>query len=183
MAQIEQSLVWIDLEMTGLIPEHDRILEVAVVITDNNLNVIAEGPSFAVHQSDAILGMMNEWCMHQHTRSGLVEMVKKSTITEYQAEQIVLDFIKTHCQPEKAVLCGNSIYQDRSFLRHWMPAIPAYLHYRIIDVSSVKELVRRWYPASAQAWYKKPETHRALADVYASIDELKHYKNYFFVEK
>lgn len=181
MAQSERYLVWLDLEMTGLIPEKDRILEAAVVITDNYLNPVAEGPSLAIHQSEAILAQMDEWNVNQHTSSGLLELVRASKISEYEAEQKILEFIKEHCKENTAVLCGNSIYQDRAFLRQWMPAIPAYLHYRIIDVSSIKELVRRWYPENIAAYFKKTEVHRAMHDVYASIEELKHYKTHFFV--
>lgn len=181
MAQSERYLVWLDLEMTGLTPERDRILEAAVAITDNYLNPVAEGPSFVLHQSEAILGQMDDWNVKQHTKSGLLELVRASNVTEYEAEQKILDFIKEYCKENTAVLCGNSIYQDRAFLRQWMPAIPAYLHYRIIDVSSIKELVRRWYPENIAAHFKKPETHRAMQDVYTSIEELKHYKKHFFV--
>ncbi|MBT4539322.1 oligoribonuclease [Candidatus Woesearchaeota archaeon] len=172
------NLVWIDLEMTGLDPDKDQILEIAVLITDKNLNVIAEGPELVIHQSDETLANMNEWCTEHFTESGLTEESRKSTISLEQAEQQVLEFVKQHCEPETAPLCGNSIWQDRRFIAKYMKKLNEYLHYRIIDVSSIKELTMRWYP---QLEYPlKSEAHRALQDIKESIEELKFYKTTVF---
>jgi oligoribonuclease len=173
-------LIWLDLEMTGLDPARDTILEIATVITDNNLNIITQGPSFAIHQSDEILNLMDAWNVEQHTSSGLIEKVRKSTITLAEAEQQTLHFLKEWCAAQSSPLCGNTIYQDRAFLRAHMPQLNDFFHYRLIDVSTVKELVQRWYPPHPQAFYIKKDVHRALDDVYAAIDELKHYRTHFF---
>jgi oligoribonuclease len=179
--KISDHLFWLDLEMTGLNPEHDAIIEMASVITNNNLEVIAEGPHFIIHQPEEILALMDAWCVNAHSKSGLTEKVRISTTTVAQAQQQTLEFLRQYCQPQTVPLCGNSVYQDRTFLRKYMPELETFLHYRIIDTSSIKEVVRRWYPKSAHTKFVKKENHRALEDVYASIEELKHYKKYFFV--
>lgn len=173
-------LVWIDLEMTGLDASRDRILEIACVITDNELTVIAQGPSLVIHQSDEVLTTMSAWCIEHHGKSGLTQESRASLVTEADAQAHVLAFIKEHCIAQTALLCGNSVWQDRTFLQAYMPDIVDYLFYRIIDVSTVKELARRWYPTDAHTHFAKPEAHRALGDVYSSIAELKHYREHFF---
>lgn len=184
-AQTEETplshLVWIDLEMTGLDLSKDVILEIAVTITDNNLNLIAEGPALIINQPQACLTAMNSWCQKQHTLSGLVAAVQASTITPSDAEECVLSFIQEHCKLKTGILAGNSVFQDRAFLAKYMPSIIEYLHYRIIDVSTVKELARRWYSGSPFVFFKKEETHRAQTDIRESIRELQHYRNHFFV--
>jgi|SRR5579863_5757441 len=177
------NLVWIDLEMTGLILETDVILEIASVITDNNLNVIEEGPTMVIHQSEEKLAAMGKWCKEHHKKSGLTEAVLHSTTTLAFAEEQTFAFIKKHCPEKTGVLSGNSIAQDRNFLQRYMPSVEAYLHYRMIDVTSVKELVKRWYPRSPYVEYKKPEGHRARVDIYESIEELKNYRKYFFIQE
>lgn len=174
-------LFWLDLEMTGLRPNVDKILEIASVITTNELEIVAEGPTFAIYQPEEILGLMDEWCTNTHTKSGLVEKVRTSTVTVAHAEEKTLEFMAEYCQAQSTPLCGNTVYQDRAFLRNYMPTLEAFLHYRIVDVSSVKEVVRRWYPHSPFIHFKKAENHRALEDVYASIEELKHYRDHFFI--
>ena len=174
------NLVWLDLEMTGLIIATDVILEIATMITDGNLNVIAEGPSFAIHQPEEKLTGMSKWCQTQHGKTGLIEAVRQSTISLQHAEEQTLAFIKQHCPPGTGVLSGNTVWQDRVFLDKYMPSISNYLHYRIIDVSSIKELVKRWYPDNKNIEFKKSDRHRALSDVYESIEELKHYRRSFF---
>jgi oligoribonuclease len=174
-------LVWVDLEMTGLEIDTDVILEVASVITDSALQIIAEGPSYVVNQPEEFLSRMDSWCIEHHGKSGLIQAVRQSTITlEYAYEQ-TLSFVKQHCPEHTAILAGNSVYQDRIFLKKYMPKIVDYLHYRIIDVSTVKELVARWYSHNPLRVYKKTDTHRALSDVYESIAELQHYRASFFV--
>ncbi|MGC2310057.1 MAG: oligoribonuclease [Candidatus Babeliaceae bacterium] len=179
----EKNLVWLDLEMTGLNPDLDTILEIATIITDNNLTFIEQGPHLVIHQPNELLEKMDEWNRNQHKKSGLVEAVKKSTISLAEAEQQTLKFIKQYCIAGFSPLCGNSIFQDRAFIRRLMPALNAYLHYRLIDVSTVKELVKRWYPTDQKSRYEKKDIHRALDDVYASIEELKQYRTYFFVNQ
>ena len=173
-------LVWIDLEMTGLEPEKDMILEIATLITDNSLEIVAKGPELIIHQSDVVLGSMNDWCKKQHGKTGLSEAVRASTISLEQAEQQTLEFIQKYCKKQTSPLCGNTIYQDRAFLHKHMPKIDQFLHYRIIDVSSVKELVKRWYPQHPLIEFKKSDTHRALADIQESVSELKQYRDAFF---
>lgn len=175
----DQYLVWIDLEMTGLNLEKDTILEIATIITDNNLTIIAEGPSFVLHQPEDILTQLDEWNTKHHTASGLLDRVRSSTISLDYAQEETLTFIKQYCKANTAPLCGNSVYVDRSFLRKCMPALESFLHYRIIDVSSVKELARRWYGQQAKE-FKKLETHRALQDIQESIAELAFYRQQFF---
>ena len=177
------NIVWIDLEMTGLNSSTDVILEIACVITDGNLNAIAEGPSFIIHQPEEKLKAMGKWCQDHHGKTGLIEAVSHSTITTQYAEKEILYFIKKYCKIHTAVLAGNSVWQDRTFLDKYMPTIPAYLHYRIIDVSSIKEVIKRWYPQDTHNEFKKSDRHRALSDVYESIEELKHYRQHFFIPK
>jgi len=174
-------LVWIDLEMTGLDIEKNIILEIASIITDNNLTVIANGPAYIINQSEEHLDAMNDWCKKHHAESGLVDAVRASTITLEYAQQKTLQFIQTHCEPQTALLCGNSIWQDRLFLAKYMPDIVNYLSYRMIDVSSIKEVIKRWNSRDQHAMFKKSDTHRALEDIQESINELKHYRKYFFV--
>ena len=175
------NLVWLDLEMTGLTIATDVILEIGTVITDGNLNVIAEGPSFAIHQPEEKLAAMGKWCQDQHSRTGLIEAVRNSIISLQQAEEQTLAFIKEHCAAGTGVLSGNTVWQDRVFLDKYMPSISNYLHYRIIDVSSIKELVKRWYPDNKYIEFKKSDRHRALSDVFESIEELKWYRRNFFI--
>lgn len=175
-------LVWTDLEMTGLSPEKDAILEIATIITDNNLTIIAQGPDFVIHQADEILASMSEWVLKTHTKSGLLDKVRASSLSLAQAEAQTLEFIQQYCKEQTAPLCGNSIYMDRLFLRAYMPRLEQYLHYRLIDISSVKELIRRWYKKSPYKDFKKPENHRALEDIQQSIAELAHYRKHFFIE-
>lgn len=173
-------LVWIDLEMTGLDPNKDSILEIATLITDNNLGLIAKGPELVIHQSNTVLEAMNDWCKKQHGKTGLTEAVRASTISLEEAERQTLEFIQTYCKKESSPLCGNTVYQDRAFLRKYMPKIDQFLHYRIVDTSSVKELVKRWYPKDPLTEFKKSDTHRALADIQESVNELKQYRDAFF---
>lgn len=176
-----ERLVWIDLEMTGLNSDVDVILEIATIITDNQLNVIAEGPALIINQSQAALDLMDDFVRNLHTKSGLIDAVQKSSMTLAVAQEETLDFIKQHCPPRDAILCGNSVWQDRAFLKRYMPRIVDYMHYRIIDVSSIKELAVRWYPNSPYIKFEKPDNHRALEDIRGSIKELAHYRKYFFI--
>ena len=177
LAKNEQNLVWIDLEMTGLDPRSDRIIEIAVVVTDANLATRVEGPVFAVHQSDAVLDGMDAWNKGTHGKSGLIERVKASTIDEASAEAQVMAFLKAYVGAGKSPMCGNSVCQDRRFLAKDMPALEAFFHYRNLDVSTLKELARRWKPAILEG-FKKAQAHTALADVHESIDELVHYREH-----
>ena len=177
----EQNLVWIDLEMTGLCPEKDHILEIASLVTDSQLNVLAEGPTLIVHQSDEALSVMGDWVIKQHTKTGLIDAVRTSTVSLAQAEQETLAFISRYCVAGKSPLCGNSIWQDRTFLRLTMPKLNDFLHYRVIDVTTVKELVKRWYPNNPMSEYKKKDAHRALDDIKESVAELIHYRTHFFI--
>ena len=174
----DTNLIWIDLEMTGLIPEKDVIIEIATVVTDADLNVLAEGPSIAIHQSGELLAGMDEWNTEHHTNSGLVKRVKESDISTKQAEIQTLDFLQQHVNLGASPMCGNSICQDRRFLYNYMPELEKFFHYRHIDVTSLKELVARWKPEVAMQ-YSKESAHLALSDVYDSIDELKHYRSVF----
>ncbi|MCM2252534.1 MAG: oligoribonuclease [Ramlibacter sp.] len=178
LARNDQNLIWIDCEMTGLDPEVDRIIEIAVIVTGPGLQPRIEGPVLAIHQSDEQLGRMDSWNKGTHGRSGLVDKVKASTVTEAQAEQEVLDFVARYVPKSSAPLCGNSIGQDRRFLVKYMPKLEAFFHYRNIDVSTLKELARRWRPDVYNA-FKKQQKHTALADVHESIDELAHYRERF----
>lgn len=176
------NFVWIDLEMTGLNPDTDHILEIATIITDDQLNEIAEGPTIIIHQHDDILFGMGQWCLDQHGKTGLIKASQESTVSVKEAEAQTLDFIKKHCEPQTALLAGSSVWQDRAFMRRYMPSIIDYFYYKQIDVSTVKELVRRWYPDNPHAEYQDKEAHRALDDIRESIDKLKHFRKYFFIE-
>jgi oligoribonuclease len=174
------NLIWIDLEMTGLDPEHDKIIEIASVVTNKHLEVIAEGPVFAVHQSDAVLEKMDEWNVTQHGKSGLIERVKNSPVKLKEAEEETLAFLEYHVPAKKSPMCGNTICQDRRFLCRHMPKLEQHFHYRNLDVSTLKILVRYWYPKIIKE-FKKDSRHVALADVYDSIAELKYYRECLFV--
>src|SRR3972149_1094501 len=179
MAQDQNNLAWLDMEMTGLDPDGDRIIEMAIVITDSALNTIAEAPVLVVHQDEAVLRVMDEWNKTTHARSGLVEKVKASTLTEAEAEERMLAFLLQYVPPGASPMCGNSICQDRRFLARWMPRLEQAFHYRNLDVSTLKELVRRWRPDLARTLSKQGK-HEALADIYESIEELKFYRDNFF---
>jgi oligoribonuclease len=172
------NLVWIDMEMTGLDPDGDRIIEVAAVVTDPDLNVLAEGPVFAIHQSDETLDKMDNWNKGTHGRSGLIDRVKASTVTEAQAEEQLIAFLKQWVPAGKSPMCGNSICQDRRFMARGMPKLETFFHYRNLDVSTLKELCRRWKPELASG-FKKHQKHTALADIIESIEELKYYREHF----
>lgn len=175
-------LVWMDLEMTGLEPDRERIIEIAVLITNAQLEITAEGPDLVIHQPESLLGQMDAWNKKHHTASGLIERVRASTVTEADAEAEVLAFLREHVAERAAPLAGNSIHQDRRFLRRYMPSVDAYLHYRNVDVSTVKELVRRWYPAIYGGAPEKRGAHRALDDIRDSIAELRYYRAQAFRE-
>ena len=176
MSPSSEHLIWIDLEMTGLFPDRDRIIEIATVITDKQLEVIAEGPVLAIHQHDTTLDGMDEWNTRQHNASGLVERVRVSEIDETEAQRRTLDFLARHVEPGASPMCGNSICQDRRFLARWMPDLEQFFHYRNLDVSTLKELARRWYPALAG--FRKDVQHLALADIHDSIEELRYYRQH-----
>jgi oligoribonuclease len=180
-AVIEKSktLIWLDMEMTGLEPDSDRIIEIATLVTDADLNIIAEGPVLAVHQSDEALAAMDEWNQRTHGGSGLVARVRASTTDDAAAEQMTLQFLRQYADPRSSPLCGNSIHQDRRFMVRYMPQLEAFFHYRNLDVSTVKELARRWRPELA-AGFVKTGTHQALDDIHESINELKYYREHFF---
>ena len=175
LAKSDLNLVWLDCEMTGLQPDHDRIIEIAVVVSSPDLLIRIEGPVFAIHQSDELLGGMDAWNKGTHGRSGLIERVKASTVTEAQAEAELIAFLSKYVPKGKTPLCGNSIGQDRRFMERYMPKLNSFFHYRNIDVSTLKELAKRWKPA-AYSSFKKAQRHTALADVHESIDELLHYR-------
>ena len=172
----EHNLVWIDLEMSGLLPETDRILELAVVVTDAQLTQRVEGPVLAIHQSDAVLDGMDAWNKGTHGKSGLTERVKASTVDERAAEAATISFLEQYVPSRKSPMCGNTICQDRRFLANHMPALEDFFHYRNLDVSTLKELARRWKPAAMEGFVKHQE-HTALADIHESIDELLHYRS------
>ncbi len=178
MPSEDSHLVWCDLEMTGLDPEKNHILEIAIVITDNQLNILDTLEGIALHQSEAILSGMNEWNTKHHKQSGLIQRCQESTETEASAEKKVLDFIRPYVKEKTSPLCGNSICQDRRFLAKYMPTFSEYLHYRHIDVSTIKELCRRWKPELMSGFHKK-SAHRALEDIIESIEELKYYREKF----
>jgi oligoribonuclease len=173
-----------DMEMTGLEPDRERIIELAVVLTTGDLDVVAEGPELVIHQPDELLAAMDAWNTQHHTASGLVDRVRASTTSEAEADAAVVAFLDAHVPPQvRPVLAGNSIHQDRRFIRRYLPALEKRLHYRMVDVSTVKELVKRWYPAVADARPQKNETHRALDDIRESIAELRHYREGAFAPR
>ncbi|MEI6334020.1 MAG: oligoribonuclease [Methylococcaceae bacterium] len=178
MAQDLQHLIWIDLEMTGLNPDSDLIIEIATVVTDKDLTIVANGPVLAVHQSDAALAAMDEWNQKHHGQSGLIERVKASTINAAEAERLTLEFLKEWVPANTSPICGNSIGQDRRFLYRYMPTLEAYFHYRNIDVSTLKELAARWAP-TVKDGFNKESKHQALDDIIESIEELRYYREHF----
>lgn len=178
MAQDKAPLVWVDMEMSGLVPDRDRILEVAIVVTDGELDTIAEAPVWVVHQSDELLDGMDAWNKGAHGKSGLIDKVRASKFSEAEVESMILDFLKAHVASGVAPLAGNTVHQDRRFMARYMPAFESYLHYRIVDVSTLKELARRWRP-DVLAGVVKESRHEALADVYESIEELRYYRRTF----
>lgn len=180
MAQDNNNLIWVDMEMTGLNPDTDRIIEVALVITDAQLNTIAEGPVLVVHQSDEVLDAMDKWNKSTHAKSGLIDKVKASPLSEDEVETQLIEFLKLHVPSGASPMCGNSICQDRRFMVRSMPQLEAYFHYRNLDVSTIKELAKRWKPEIA-AGLTKESKHEALADIYDSINELKYYRQHFIV--
>lgn len=175
----ENNLIWLDLEMTGLEPSTDKVLEIATIVTDSELNILAEGPEIAIYQPDEILDNMDEWCINQHGKSGLTERCRQSNISEQQACEMTIDFLKDYVPAGKSPMCGNSICQDRRFMHEHMLTLEQFFHYRNLDVSTIKELARRWQP-EILAGVKKKGTHLALDDIRESIDELKHYREFFF---
>ncbi|HUL55646.1 MAG TPA: oligoribonuclease [Usitatibacter sp.] len=178
MPQDKTPLVWVDMEMSGLVPERDRILEVAMVVTDSELNTVAEAPVYVVHQPDSVLDVMDSWNKATHGKSGLVDKVRASTYSEGEVERLLIEFLKPLVAERTAPLCGNTVHQDRRFMARYMPAFDNYLHYRIVDVSTLKELAKRWRP-DVLAGVAKEGRHEALADVHESIEELRHYRRTF----
>lgn len=178
MAQDAGNLIWIDMEMSGLDPDRERVLEIAIVVTDGHLQVVAEAPVLVVHQAESVLSAMDSWNTSTHARTGLTERVRASTLTEAQAEQQMLDFLSRYVPPSTSPMCGNSVHQDRRFLARYMPRLEAYFLYRNLDVSTLKELARRWRPALLDGLVKASR-HEALADIHESIDELKYYREHF----
>jgi len=178
MAQDPNNLIWIDMEMSGLNPDTERILEVAIVVTDSQLNTLAEAPVLVVHQSDAVLDAMDGWNKSTHAKSGLIERVKASTLTEADVEERMAAFLDQHVPPNVSPMCGNSVHQDRRFLARHMPRLEACFHYRNLDISTLKELAKRWKPA-IMSGFAKHGKHEALADIHESIEELKYYREHF----
>ncbi len=178
MAQDSNRLIWIDMEMSGLVPERERIIEIALVVTDSNLDTIAEAPVLVVHQSDEVLNGMDAWNKATHGKSGLIDKVKASKLDDAAVEAQLLEFLKEYVPAKKSPMCGNSICQDRRFMANYMPRLEDYFHYRNLDVSTLKELAKRWRP-QVYGGFKKENNHTALADVYESIGELKHYREHF----
>lgn len=172
----QNNLVWIDMEMSGLVPERDRVLEVAILVTDSQLALVAEGPVLVVHQDDSVLDAMDDWNKGVHRRSGLIERVRASTFDEAEVERRLLEFLSQHVPVSASPMCGNSICQDRRFLARYMPKLEAHFHYRNLDVSTLKELVRRWKPEVAKG-FSKHGKHEALADILESIEELRYYRS------
>ena len=173
------NMIWMDLEMTGLDPEINVIIEIATVVTTASLDIVAEGPSLAIMQPKGSMDLMDNWNQSHHSASGLIGRIESDGVSEAEAEAMTLDFVSSHVDPVEAPLCGNSIWQDRRFLARYMPSLESYLHYRIIDVSTVKELAERWAPAVVDEVVKKGN-HRALDDVLESIEELRHYRTHLF---
>jgi len=182
MAQDTQHLIWIDLEMTGLNPDSDLIIEIATIVTDKDLNILAQGPVLAIHQSDEVLAAMDDWNRKHHGQSGLIDRVKASTVTEREAERLTIEFLKQWVPEKTSPICGNSIGQDRRFLYRYMPELEAYFHYRNLDVSTLKELAARWAPEIKNG-FNKESKHQALDDIIDSIDELRYYREHFIVCK
>ncbi|MFN3716391.1 MAG: oligoribonuclease [Thiobacillus sp.] len=178
MATNPTHLLWLDMEMTGLVPETDRIIELAIVVTDADLGIVAEGPVLVVHQPDEVLQAMDNWNKGTHGKSGLIDRVKASHLSEADAEAQMLAFVKQYVPERTSPMCGNSICQDRRFMARYMPALEAFFHYRNLDVSTLKELAKRWRPGLAEG-FKKSGKHEALADIYESIEELKYYREHF----
>lgn len=178
MSQDQTHLIWLDMEMTGLEPDRDRIIEIAIVITDTRLETVAEGPVIAVHQPDAVLDAMDDWNKRTHGKSGLIDRVRASTVSEAEAERQMLAFVTTYLPKRTSPMCGNSVCQDRRFMARYMPELEAWFHYRNLDVSTLKELAKRWCPAVYDSVQKKGR-HEALSDIYESIDELRHYRDHF----
>jgi oligoribonuclease len=172
-------LIWIDLEMTGLDPLNDQIIEIATLVTDSELNVIATGPNLAIHQEESVLAKMDEWNKTQHGQSGLIKRVQETTISVEEAEGVTLAFLKQHVAPNASPMCGNTVCQDRRFLSRWMPTLETFFHYRHLDVSTVKELARMWSPVVFKGMNKN-STHLALEDIKESIAELRYYREHFF---
>ncbi|HEY9240064.1 MAG TPA: oligoribonuclease [Burkholderiaceae bacterium] len=181
LARADDNLIWIDLEMTGLYPDTDRIIEVAVVVTDAHLVRRVEGPVFAIHQSEATLDAMDAWNKGTHGRSGLIDRVRASTVDEAQAQEQVIEFLRQYVPKGKSPMCGNSICQDRRFLARTMPALEAFFHYRNLDVSTLKELAKRWKP-EILVGFRKAQAHTALADITESIDELVYYREHLLAK-
>ena len=180
MTQDANNLIWIDLEMTGLDTFNDRIIEIATIMTDAQLNILAEGPVLAIHQSNEVLSGMDEWNTRQHGQSGLVDRVRKSTLDEAEAEQQTIEFLSEYVPEGTSPMCGNSICQDRRFMARCMPKLEAFFHYRNLDVSSIKELMKRWAPPNVLSGFKKGGSHLALDDTRDSIRELRFYREAFF---
>ena len=178
MATNPTHLLWLDMEMTGLVPESDRIIELAIVVTDADLNTVAEGPVLVVHQPDEVMNAMDNWNKGTHGKSGLIDRVKASHLSEADAEAQMLAFVKQYVPERTSPMCGNSICQDRRFMARYMPTLEAFFHYRNLDVSTLKELAKRWRPGLAEG-FKKSGKHEALADIYESIEELKYYREHF----
>lgn len=178
MSDRKTNLIWIDLEMTGLNPDVDHIIEIATIVTDSQLNILAEGPMLAVHQPESVLALMDDWNQRTHGESGLIKRVRESTVSAADAEQQTLEFLANWVDARQSPICGNSICQDRRFLFRWMPKLENYFHYRNLDVSTLKELASRWSPEVLKSFSKKGK-HLALDDIRESIDELKHYRTHF----
>lgn len=174
-------MFWVDMEMTGLDPDKEAIIEIASVLTDWELHVIENGPHFVIHQPDKLLKKMDDWNQKQHKKSGLIEEVRASKVTAKQAEKTTLEFLKKFCEPKKVFLSGNAVHHDRRFMMKYMPKLSDYLHYRHIDVSSIKALVQHWYPKSKET-PKKSDTHRAFSDIHESIEELRYYRTAYFAK-
>ena len=181
MPQSTENLIWLDMEMTGLVPERDHIIELAMVVTDSNLNIVNEGEVWVVHQSDAVLDQMDNWNTSTHGKSGLTDRVKASSLRESDVEQSALEYMRRFVPDNSTPMCGNTICQDRRFMARWMPQLESCFHYRNLDVSTLKELAKRWKPAIAKGMVKHGK-HEALADVYESIEELKHYREHFITD-
>ncbi|MEK9719488.1 MAG: oligoribonuclease [Quisquiliibacterium sp.] len=176
----ESWLIWVDMEMTGLNPATDRVIEIAAVVTDGDLNLIAQGPAIAIHQPDAVLAGMDQWNTATHGRSGLTERVRGSNVTEALAEQMMIDFLRPLVPAGKSPMCGNSICQDRRFMARYLPRLESWFHYRNLDVSTLKELCKRWQPELARGFSKR-SAHTALADIVESIEEMRYYREHFIV--